>query len=222
MRVILFSLLLLQIFSINAAANSPESILSNRRYTTPTIDDGDSFARPQKFGKTNNLRRKSGSPFLAKGEYIMLEGYLTDLLNSPIENARIKIWQANHFGYYNHLLKNTEDYLKYDIDFAGSGISVTDNLGHFQFITIIPGYYGDRAPHIHFLIQHDLLQNEFETQMFFPGHPRNTYDPIYTTLGASQRALVTPKVILLTQNPGDGKYALFNIKLDWIHPNKTY
>ena len=57
------------------------------------------------FGKTNNLRRKTGSPFLAKGDYLFIEGYLTDILNNPIENARIYIWQANMFGYYNHLGK---------------------------------------------------------------------------------------------------------------------
>lgn len=218
--VILCSYILL---SCNVYADSPEIIINNRRYTTPRIVEGDSFARPDKFGKTNNLRRKSGSPFLAKGEYLFIDGYLTDILNAPIEGARIKIWQANHFGYYNHILRHTEDSLKYDVDFEGTGTAVTNNLGYFQFITIVPGYYGSRAPHVHFVVQHDLLENEFETQMFFPGHPRNLLDSVYTAIGTSQRAMITPKVSLLNpKNPNDGKYALFNIRLDWIHPNKSY
>jgi len=214
--------LIITLTCVNSMAHSPEIILNNRRYATPLIEELDDYAKPINFGKTNNLRRKTGSPFLAKGDYLFIEGYLTDILNNPIENARIYIWQANMFGYYNHLIKNTEDDMKYDIDFVGSGITVTNNLGHYEFTTIIPGYYGKRAPHIHILIKHDLFYQEFETQMFFPGHPRNLYDDIFLGLGPLQRSLLSPKIVLVNENnAGDGKYALFNIKLDWIHPNKS-
>ncbi|QED23686.1 Putative dioxygenase family protein [Candidatus Deianiraea vastatrix] len=208
---------------ISYAKHSPEIILYNRRFITPSIpDDQDAPTKPQEFYKTNNLRRKTGSPFLAKGEYLFIEGYVTDLLNNPIENARIYIWQTNIFGYYNHLLKNTEDDTKYDIDFPGSGTFVTDNLGHYEFTTIAPGYYGTRAPHIHFLIKHDLFYEDFETQMFLPGHPRNLQDEIFTSISPLSRTLVSPKITLINKNnPGDGKYALFNIRIDWIHPNKS-
>lgn len=216
-------LILLMEDAVSSIPYSPEVIITNKRYSTPTMEDKDTHGRPEIFGRTNNLRRFTGSPFLAKGDYLFIDGYLTDLANVPIENAIIKIWHANMMGYYNHLIKQREDDLKYDVDFVGSGTCVTDNLGYYSFITIMPGYYSARAPHIHMIIKHDFFSDEYETQMFFPGHPRNLNDKIYLSLGPLQRSLLTAKISLINENnPGDGKRALFNIKLDWIHPTKRY
>ena len=54
---------------------------------------------------------------------------------------------------------------------------MTNNLGYYSFITIIPGKSGDRAPHINFLVQHPDFP-EFKTQMFFADHNcSNCNDP---------------------------------------------
>ncbi len=221
-RVLFFNILAIFFVSRFAFANvSPEAVLNNRQYITPEIIEEVS-TKPEKFYHTNNLRRMVGSPFLAKGEYLFIEGYLTDLLGNPIESAKIYIWQPNVFGYYNHLIRHTEDDLKYDLDFAGTGTFVTDNLGHYEFTTIMPGYYGDHAPHINFLIKHDLFHEDYQTVMYFPGHPHNLEDEVFTSLNEIKRNAITSKIILINKdNPGDGKYALFNLRLDWIHPYKT-
>lgn len=221
-KIIIFAIFYLIICNKSIAV-SPEVIIKNRRYTTPELNDDEINTKPVIFGKTNNLRRKTGSPFIAKGQYLIINGYITDLLNIPIENAKVYIWHTNTFGYYNHLIRNKEDDLKYDIDFGESGTYITDNLGYYRFITIFPGYYDDRAPYINILIKHPLLPGDFQTKMFFPGNPRNIYDPIFLSLGPLQRSLVSPKIMLINKdNPSDGKVALFNIKIDWLHPHKTY
>lgn len=206
----------------NAFSYAPEVILYNRKTVTPSVMNDETDAKPARFGTTNNLRRKVGSPFLAKGEYLLIEGYLTDLMGNPIHNAKIKIWQANTFGYYNHLVKHTEDDNKYDVDFIGSGTATTNNLGHYSFITIIPGYYGQRAPHINFIIESELLNEPFYTEMYFTGHPRNTEDAVFTNFNEEKLKLINPQITLVNpNNPADGKYAVFNIKLDWLHPYKS-
>lgn len=87
----------------------------------------------------------------------------------------------------------------------------------------MPGYYGDRAPHINFILSHDSIKENFQTQMFFLDHPRNIYDPIYLSIGQRARNLITANVKLINpNNPSDGKYASFNIKLNILYSNKTY
>ncbi len=210
----------LKIFSANSAP-IPEIILANRKKVTPSIS---SLNKPVFFPLTNNLRRKSGSPFLAKGYFLSVEGYVTDLIDIPIENVRIKIWQANHFGYYQHSV-DPEDIDKFDQDFLGCGKVITDNFGYYSFLTIDPGFYGNRAPHIHFILQHDSFNDgkEFETQMFFPDHPFNEKDPKYILLNKKDRALLTCTLEPIdSSNPISAKRALFNFKLDIIHPVKRY
>lgn len=219
--ILLRSILCFILIICNLHANSPEAVLSNRKFATPFIEN--SMSRPENFEKSNNLLRKAGSPFRARGEYLYIHGYVTDLLGVPMDNVIIYIWQANLFGYYNHIIKNKDDQNKYDIDFVGNGIAITDNLGFYSFVTIVPGYYGDKAPHVNFLIKHDNMPEEFTTQMFFPGHPRNIYDPDYLSFNGLNKDLLTAKTIFINEkNAGDGKIALFNIKLNALYTNKTY
>jgi protocatechuate 3,4-dioxygenase beta subunit len=224
MKIIAHSFKLAIILSIicsSCFAVAPEVVLNNRKQATPMIKEKIT-TMPTKFHKMNNLRRVQGSPFLAKGEYLFFEGYITDLLGNPVENAKIYLWQTNMFGYYNHLIRQKEDDSKYDIDFIGTGSYVTDNMGYYNFTTIMPGYYKNRAPHLILLIKHEFFPEDFQTEIFFPGHPKNLEDDIYTTLSEQKRHAATCKITDLNpKNPADGKYALFNIRLDWIHPYRN-
>ncbi len=206
------------IFDSNAS--SPEIILNSRKKVTPIIP---SQGHPAFFPATNNLRRKAGSPFLAKGYYLSIEGYVTDLVDVPIENVIIKFWHANHFGYYQHLV-DPEDSTKFDEDFLGCGKSVTDNTGYYSFITIEPGFYGQRTPHIHVSLQYDYYNDgkPIETQIFFPDF-QNALDPKYSSLSNEEQELVTCAIESIDpNNPISAQRALFNIKLDLLHPLKRY
>ena len=158
--------LTISIFYIHksATAITPEIVLKNVKLITPEVKEDKRYIIPQNFSHSNNLRRKTGSPFFAKGKFLYIEGFIFDLLGVPIENAVVKIWQTNNFGYYNHLVIDKEDFTKYDIDFEGTGTSITDSNGHYSFFTIIPGYYGENAPHINFIVEHEEF-NRFETMM---------------------------------------------------------
>lgn len=208
--------------NVVANASTPEMVLQSRRLITPSvIDKNVNFIRPKKFAMTNNLRRKPGSPFIAKGIFLSLEGYLTDVVDVPLENAVIKIWQTNHLGYYNHLV-DINDRERYDGDFVSCGMCRTDNLGYYSFITIMPGYYGDQAPHVNFRIERDGFK-VFETKMFFPNHQLNLRDQQYLKLSDLERSLLTCKLkSLYKESARKDVVALFNIKLDGFHPYKRY
>ena len=201
-------------------AISPELVLRNIKLITPTVKEEQRYIIPQNFAHTNNLRRKTGSPFIAKGKFLYIEGIVTDLLGVPIENAVVKIWQSNNFGYYNHLVVNKEDYTKYDVDFEGTGTCVTDNNGHYSFFTIIPGYYGNRAPHVNFIVEHEDF-GRLETMMFFTMNLRNAVDEIYINMSQKNRYLISCEA----KNSDDfenGKVCNFNIKLNGLHKRKRY
>lgn len=201
---------------------SPEYILKNIKLVTPSTPEPDEYAKPMNFAKTNNLRRKSGSPFFAKGEFLIIEGFVFDLLGVPIDSAIVKIWQTNNFGYYNYLVEDKEDFSQYDVDFESTGITRTDNYGQYFFYTIIPGYFGNRTPHVHFLIEHPDFVT-LETEMFFPNHPRNKIDNKYRILSKKNRYLLTCKMYFIDEkNPSYGKKCVFDIKLNGINKYKRY
>ncbi|MBL0320030.1 MAG: hypothetical protein IPP74_12200 [Alphaproteobacteria bacterium] len=138
---------------------------------------------PDFFPKSNNLRRKNGSPTLAEGTPMRIVGRLLDKHCTPVEGASIYMWQANVFGNYQGYYDNNE---KADINFAGGGSTVTDNMGRFDFLTVMPEPYKNRARQVHFII-HDKNVGKFETIMYFPNNPANMDDPQFLSLTPEKR-----------------------------------
>lgn len=208
----------------NSYALTPEFVLRNKEYITPHTPEEDTYAKPQSFSKSNNLRHKAGSPFMAKGKTLNIHGTVSDLLGNPISGASVKIWQANYMGYYNHIVKNIDDeskYSKYDIDFESTGTSVTVADGEYSFFTIMPGYFGNRTPHIHFLVTYN--SHSIETEMFFPDNPRNKIDRKYRSLSRKAKDLMTCKMYYINQDDPDyGIECIFDIKLNIINQQRRY
>jgi len=210
------------LFSAETKSISPEVVLKNMQLLTPEIKEEKRYIVPQNFSKTNNLRRKTGSPFMAKGRFLFIEGFVFDVVGVPVENAVVKIWQANHFGYYNHLVVNKEDFSKYDIDFGETGTCITDSNGHYSFFTIVPGYYGNNAPHINFIVEHEEL-GRLETMLFFPMHIKNIEDNTYKNMSKKTRHLVSCRLKDFSANDGEyGKKCSFDIRLNAFHHRKRY
>lgn len=177
---------------------------------TPEIYDLD--AGPKDFHHSNNLRRKPGSPNVAAGELIHIVGRVTDINCLPIQNAVVSIWHANSNG-VNHYDKDIEG-VKIDPDFAGSGRFVVNNLGYYNFITIMPGKSDNRAPHINFLIQHPDFP-EFKTQMFFAENScSNCADSVLQDSELITNGLASLLIVPFTYNDQVAKTYTFNITLD--------
>ena len=215
-------MIILVVVAKTTYAVAPEIVLKNMQLITPEIKEEKRYIVPQNFSHSNNLRRKAGSPFVAKGQLLYLEGFVFDVLGVPVENAVVKIWQANHFGYYNHLVVNKEDFSKNDIDFEGTGTSITDSNGHYSFFTIIPGYYGTSAPHINFIVEHEEL-GRIETMMFFAMNIRNISDNVYKNMSKKSRHLISCRLKDFSSNDAEyGKKCSFDIRLNALHHRKRY
>jgi len=81
----------------------------------------------------------------------------------PLEQARVDIWQADLAGDYSPE-EGADPWLR--------GCQMTDDCGDARFLTIFPGWYSGRTPHIHFkvtaMVGDQLL--EFASQLFFSAH----------------------------------------------------
>lgn len=201
-------------------ANEQAIDLFNPMEQTPSINLVDNITKPNNFGKSNNLTRKAGSFKRARGEPLYIKGKITDAFGIPISNAKIKIWQTNAYGKYQDLLEEHDK--NFDKNFTMSGESISNNLGNYEFITVFPGFYDDRAPHINIIIYHKKF-GIIETEFYFQNHPLNMLDPQYLAYSIKDRNNLTSKVFYLNdKNPKEGKIAIFNIVMDGVHDYKRY
>lgn len=175
---------------------------------------------PEIFETSNNLAKKPGSFYRAFGEVIFFQGTVTDSFGVPIAGAVVDIWQANAAGKYHNLLDPNSEYI--DKYFSMSGKSITDNVGNYHFITIIPGSNPGRAPHINMNIYHPKF-GKLETEIYFENHPFNKNDYQYLSYSPDEQKLLTATVrhtdIL---NPKSIKLCTFNVVLRGIQQYKKF
>jgi catechol 1,2-dioxygenase len=109
------------------------------------------------------------------GEPLGISGTVTTAENcAPVAGATLEVWQTNAKS-------------EYDMDspkFHLRGKFKSDRAGQYRFDTIVPGPYGTRAKHIHYLVSHSGFE-PLITQCYFEGDERNQSD-----------ALVKPSLII--------------------------
>jgi protocatechuate 3,4-dioxygenase beta subunit len=129
-------------------------------------------------------RAHDGEPL---GERIVVSGRVLDGDGRPVRRTLVEIWQANAAGRYVHAADQHPAPL--DPNFTGAGRCVTDEEGHYRFVTVKPGAYpwGNhenawRPAHIHFSLFGPAFATRLVTQMYFPGDPLFPYDPIFNSV----------------------------------------
>lgn len=204
---------------INSEVENPQAVFHPKK-TTPSRFFSTDISMPSHFSTSNNLAKKVGSFYRAYGEIIFLQGTITDSFGVPIDGAIIEIWQTNAAGKYHTLLEDGSEYI--DKYFNMSGRTITDNLGNYHFITIMPGANTGRAPHINMNIYHSRF-GKIETEMYFEKYPFNITDYQYLAYDEDERKLLTAQV--RHSNPLDPrsiKVVNFNITMKGIHQYKHY
>ena len=129
-------------------------------------------------------RQHDGEPL---GERIIVSGRVTDREGRPVRSALIEIWQANAAGRYVH--EGDRHPAPLDPNFTGAGRCLTDADGAYRFVTLKPGAYpwrnhenAWRPAHIHLSLFGRAFTNRLVTQMYFPGDPLFSQDPIFQSV----------------------------------------
>ncbi len=121
------------------------------------------------------------------GERIVVSGRVLDGDGRPVAGQLVEIWQANAAGRYIH--KRDQHPAPIDPNFTGVGRGLTGANGEYSFTTIKPAPYpwknhhnAWRPAHIHFSLFGTDFTQRMITQMYFPGDPLFSLDPIYQAI----------------------------------------
>ncbi|MEL6847208.1 MAG: intradiol ring-cleavage dioxygenase [Bacteroidota bacterium] len=139
---------------------------------------------PAQLARENIISDRSGVAFL-------INLTIQDSNNGcvPLVGAAVDLWHCDAAGNYSQYgSQEDKDYLR--------GRQTTDANGQVSFISIFPGWYPGRAPHIHVEVIDSENKSLLGTQLAFP---REVCDVVYATTGYQGTAD--------TQNEGDGFFA---------------
>lgn len=172
---------------------------------------------------SNNLRRLTSSLEFAKGDFIIIEGKVVDSQCVPISDAIVEIWQANSLGGLDYYDNSEDNPALKDVNFAGSGSTITDNMGYYSFITVFPGSVASQAPHVNFRVRHkDFLP--IETIMYFENNPMNNRETLLNQQinQERQKLLVAKAIKSIINNSKDNIKYQFDITLEGNNKYKKY
>ena len=137
-------------------------------------------------------RQHDGEPL---GERIIVHGRVLEQDGRPVPDTLVEVWQCNAAGRYRH--QGDRHPAPLDPNFTGLGRCLTGKDGAFEFVTVKPGAYpwGNhhnawRPAHIHFSVFGRAFAQRLVTQMYFPGDPLFSQDPIFQAAGAARDRLV--------------------------------
>ena len=102
----------------------------------------------------------------AAGVITYLSGRVLDRSGSPIKNALVELWHADHGGNYiyaDDAPRNPE----VDANFQGFGQFVTASTGQYLFRTVKAGVYEGRTRHFHLAVTIPGQTERFTTQTFW-------------------------------------------------------
>ena len=156
--------------------------------SSPSEETGPTFGHHALGPLDNNLIlnwSRGAAP--AIGERVLVHGRVIDQSGRPVPNTLLEVWQANAGGRYRH---KKDSYLApLDPNFGGCGRTLTDEAGHYEFLTIRPGAYpwpngaNDWRPmHIHVSVYGASFGQRLITQLYFEGDPLIAHCPIAATV----------------------------------------
>src|SRR5262244_1859807 len=135
-------------------------------------------------GENDLTHQRMGEPL---GERIIVHGRVLDEDGKAVPDALVEIWQCNAAGRYHH--PGDQHDAPLDPNFYGGGRCRADADGRYKFITIKPGAYpwknhhnAWRPAHIHFSLFGRAFTQRLVTQMYFPGDPLFSEDPIFNSV----------------------------------------
>lgn len=160
---------------------------SARLPVTPADAEGPFYPVEIPEDSDNDLLRVNGLDQVSPGQLAYVHGRVTDRDGTPIDGARVEIWQCDHGGVYHH----PGDGGKPDRRFQGFGAMVSNRAGDYHFRTLRPVPYSGRTPHIHYRVTAPGF-SRLTTQLYVAEeNGRNARDVLYRRHSVAERALLT-------------------------------
>lgn len=126
---------------------------------------------PADLVKSNIIGNRTGVPLVIN---IIVQNINENCM--PIANVKVDIWQCDAKGNYSEYNNQLEG--DFTSDHFLRGRQITNDLGQVTFVSIYPGWYPGRAPHLHLEVKNNLNQSLLVTQIAFP---ENVSSTVYTS-----------------------------------------
>ena len=173
---------------------------------TPADAEGPFYPVDIPSDSDNDLLRVVGRKEISPGQLAYVHGTVVDRRGTPVDGARVEIWQCDNAGVYHH----PGDSGKPDLRFQGFGAMATNRAGAYHFRTLRPIPYTGRTPHIHFRVSAPAFER-LTTQLYVAEEAeRNARDALYKGHTPDEQALLTSEFRRLDN---DSVAAEFNIVL---------
>jgi len=154
---------------------------------TPSDAEGPFYPVDIPSDSDNDLLRVVGMKDISPGQLAYVHGTVADRHGTPVDGARVEIWQCDEGGVYHHPRGGG----KPDLRFQGFGAMVTNRIGSYHFRTLRPVPYTGRTPHIHFRISTPGF-DRLTTQLYVAEESeRNARDALYKGHTPDEQALLT-------------------------------
>ena len=156
--------------------------LADKLTLTPKQTEGPFYPDKLPLDTDNDLLIINENSVQGIGEITQLTGRVLTQNGSPLNNAKVEIWQVDNKGIYMHSkdpkVKNK------DANFQSYGRFLTNSKGEFFFRTIKPVQYKTgifRTPHIHIKVtrKNKVL---ITSQLYVKGEPLNQKDRIWKSI----------------------------------------
>ncbi len=152
---------------------------ANRRTPTPYCDLGPFYKRDAPHATMLRTPADAGMPLSLYGNVYSSNGEM-------LPNAKLEIWQTDHFGHYDNA------------GYRFRTIIGSDAKAHYAIESVLPGHYPSRVcQHVHYLVTAPghkpvITQMYFGSDPVFEGDPDKNFhrDPLITS-----RELVRPVMV---------------------------
>jgi protocatechuate 3,4-dioxygenase beta subunit len=163
---------------------APKQPLVSLRHTLSEVTGPVFSPRSVAEHESDLTTQHAGAPI---GQRMILFGQVVGTDGRPVPSTLVEMWQANSAGRYVHKWDRYD--APVDPNFSGVGRCLTDRSGRYEFLTIKPGPYpfGNhhnawRPSHIHISVFGPAFVTRLVTQMYFPGDPLLSQDPVFNSV----------------------------------------
>lgn len=153
-------------FGLGSAASFTNRKLVAQAIPTPTCGPKTPAQLEGPFFTTNSPERSNLTSANGRAQKIKVFGEVMDQFCQPVSGAMLDFWQSDERGVYD----NRSDRLR--------GHQFSNIKGKFSLLSLMPGVYTGRAPHLHVKVQRKNGPLP-TTQLYFPNHPRNRQDFLF-------------------------------------------
>ena len=156
--------------------------LAEKLTLTPKQTEGPFYPDNLPLDTDNDLLIINENSVQGIGEITQLTGRVLTQSGSPLNNAKVEIWQVDSNGIYMH--SKDPNVKKKDANFQSYGRFLTNSKGEFFFRTIKPVKYNTgifRTPHIHIKVTRK-NKTLITSQLYIKGEPLNQKDRIWNSI----------------------------------------